>query len=160
MTNSKKPSNVISPLLNAAACVLAWFVALLICFAIFALIGCRSTRRVEAERVNISQVAASQVDHRRSVLLASSLPLSLPIASQSETTLMRSCQPSPVSMPAWVLAVEETTSAGASDVQQRQHWEVETPRASVKKSIVYYVLAAIAFCSALVAVGWLRKSRL
>lgn len=144
---------------DIASHYLAFVIAWLLLFILCAMCSCRSSRHDRLERVDVATMAASHIDAQRRVLMASNLPLSIPVPlcpADSQCSGQPSRQPSPVP---WVLAIEETRTADASDVQQAQHWDQSKEVSSSPHSVLSYYLAAFAFFSCLVAAFWIRMRR-
>ena len=159
-TNSFDESSVLPSIVgNIFKVVCAWLIGVLLGGLLCFLFSCHHPRQVENESVSLSSLAASQVEHSRRVLLASNIPLSLPInITPDDSPSMVRPSTTSTDVP-WVLAIEETSCAADTAFAQKQHLEEQKNVGISSYNVKGCFIAAIIFLCSLVAALWYRLRR-
>lgn len=148
-----------SALLNAAAVVIAWLIAFSLFLVLCGLSSCRSHRQIEAQGVNISEVASAQIGTRRTALLATSFPLQIPVNLFGDST-QKPVQGCTASRPHdWVLAIEETSSQVATNAAESQSSVKQSTPHVLRFKLLDYVCIMVALLGVIIAAIWFRRRR-
>lgn len=123
-----------------------WALALMLAFCLLSLIGCRSRRAVETERVELSSMAGSAIDAARLRILATSLPCSIPVNLYAPVPNAQLPSGSQHVNNHWLIDYEVTSAAHAEAAHQQQQQEQEKQEPAESR-LGLYILLGICFVS-------------